>query len=98
MIGGICRLLLDLVEEYMYEDLCCQCVSWFLDLFFLSFHFFSIFSVSYLCCSTMHGRSIVHVIYSEFFHLIQSRIKFAALLLIRIGSIRTFKFVNGYST
>lgn len=46
----------------------------------------------------MHGRSIVHVIYSEFFHLIQSRIKFAALLLIRIGSIRTFKFVNGYST
>lgn len=41
MIGDICRLR-DLVEEYMCDDLCRECVPWFLDpffVFFLSFLF-----------------------------------------------------------
>lgn len=67
MIGGTYRLLQDLVEEYMYEDLCCECISWFLDLFLFFFFlcaFFSIFSVNYRRCSTMHGHGIVRMSYS----------------------------------
>lgn len=67
MIEDIYRLLRDLVEEYMYEDLCCEFVSWFLDPFFLfSVLSFRIIIAVRLCMAmvsyTCHIAKILYLI------------------------------------